>query len=63
MFKGETKFDPENYSIIVPSPDGKGEAQLSVFDQVRVEIGVEKDKNTQRGKVSMKLVAGPASPK
>jgi len=59
MFKGDTKFDPESYLITVPSPSGDSEIQLAVFDQVKVRIGVEKDKNTQRGKVQMTLVGGP----
>lgn len=56
MFKRETSFDAENYRITVPAADG--EATISVFDKVRVQIEVEKDRNTQRGKVKMTLV-GP----
>lgn len=55
-FKRETQFDPDSYQITVPAP--QGEATISVFDKVRVQIEVEKDKNTQRGKVKMTLV-GP----
>ena len=56
MFKGETQFDAENYSITVPSHVAGGEdVKLSVFDKVVVQIEVEKDKNTQRGKVKMTL--------
>ncbi|GFZ46672.1 Chromosome disjunction protein 3 [Saitozyma sp. JCM 24511] len=47
-------FDPENYSIAIPSP--KGDVAVAVFDKVVVEITVEKDANTQRGKVKMVLV-------
>jgi len=59
VFKGETSFDPEEYSIVVPSPVGHGKVRLSVFDQVQVDISVEKDRNTQRGKVKMTLASGP----
>lgn len=54
MFKGETQFDPENYQISVPSV--QGDTTIAVFDKVKVQIEVEKDKNTQRGKVKMTLV-------
>ncbi|GJE98679.1 RNB-domain-containing protein [Phanerochaete sordida] len=56
MFKRETSFDAENYQITVPGP--AGDATIAVFDKVRVQIEVEKDRNTQRGKVKMTLV-GP----
>jgi len=55
VFKRDLKFDPENYMITVPGPSG--EAKISVFDKVVVKIEVEKDKNTQRGKVKMTLVS------
>lgn len=52
LFKGEeVTFDAETYTVVTPS--GRS---LSVFDQVQVEIDVEQDKNTQRGKVKMTLV-------
>lgn len=51
-FKKDVEFDSENYVIEVL---GK---QVAVFDKVRVRIEVEKDRNTQRGKVKMTLV-GP----
>lgn len=56
-FKKEIKFDPEAYSVTIPSPQG-GEATISVFDKVRVRIVVEQDKNTLRGKVKM-ILASP----
>ena len=52
MFKKETQFDADNYQITVPSP--KGDVAVAVFDKVKVQV--EKDKNTQRGKVKMTLV-------
>lgn len=55
MFKKEIKFDAENYTITVPAPSG--EVTIAVFDKVSVNIQVEKDKNTQRGKVKMSLMS------
>lgn len=55
MFKKDIKFDADNYTISVPGKDGV-DVQISVFDKVSVRIEVEKDKNTQRGKVKMTLV-------
>ncbi|KZV86575.1 RNB-domain-containing protein, partial [Exidia glandulosa HHB12029] len=54
-FKKDIKFDAENFTITVPGPKGK-EVTIGVFDKVTVNITVEKDKNTQRGKVKMHLV-------
>ncbi|KAL0954735.1 hypothetical protein HGRIS_003688 [Hohenbuehelia grisea] len=70
MFKRDaTQFDAENYTIVVPDnassqkakskPNGEEDevkVAISVFDKVTVRIEVEKDKNTQRGKVKMTLV-------
>ncbi|KAF8714246.1 hypothetical protein AX14_012862 [Amanita brunnescens Koide BX004] len=56
MFKRDTQFDAENYTIAVPGPQGTKGAAISVFDKVVVRIEVEKDKNTQRGRVKMTLV-------
>ncbi|PFH47029.1 hypothetical protein AMATHDRAFT_153135 [Amanita thiersii Skay4041] len=56
MFKRDTQFDPENYTITIPSGPGKGDTTIAVFDKVFVKIEVEKDKNTQRGRVKMTLV-------
>jgi len=59
MFKRDTQFDAENYTITVPSSSTEGptDVAISVFDQVVVDIEVEKDKNTQRGRVKMTLVS------
>jgi len=54
IFEGEVKFDADSYTVVVPRPEG--EVSLSVFDQTKVEISVDKDRNTQRGKVKMALV-------
>jgi len=55
-FKKDTHdFDAENYTIIIPTAEGKS-AVVGVFDKVIVEVGIEKDQNTQRGKVRMVLV-------
>ena len=59
MFKRDTQFDAENYTITVPSSSTTGlkDVTISVFDKVVVDIEVEKDKNTQRGRVRMTLVS------
>lgn len=58
MFKRETKFDAENYTISIPGVGKKGEdVTISVFDKVVVRIAVEKDRNTQRGTVKMTMVS------
>ena len=60
MFKREIQFDADNYTITVPrspaSDTGAGDVVISVFDKVKVNIQVEKDRNTQRGRVKMTLV-------
>ncbi|KAK7690492.1 hypothetical protein QCA50_005590 [Cerrena zonata] len=55
MFKRDTQFDADNYTITVPSSNG--DATIAVFDKVTVRIAVERDANTQRGKVKMTLVS------
>ena len=61
-FKRDTQFDAENYTISVPSGGVGGSVvndaatTIAVFDKVVVRIEVEKDKNTQRGRVKMTLV-------
>ncbi|GAA5892399.1 hypothetical protein JCM6882_003660, partial [Rhodosporidiobolus microsporus] len=55
-FKRDNDYDADNYEIRVPQPDGSS-VTIGVFDKVAVEIGVEKDKNTQRGKVVMTLLS------
>ncbi len=55
-FKRETQFDADNYVITVPSSESRGQTTIAVFDKVRVQIEVEKDRNTQRGKVKMTLI-------
>lgn len=60
MFKGEPRYDGENYKLTVPSPENQ-EVTIAVFDKVTVQIEVEKDKNTQRGKVRMTLVDPPVA--
>ncbi|KAF8970784.1 mitotic control protein dis3 [Flammula alnicola] len=57
-FKKDMQFDADNYTITV------GSTTIAVFDKVTVRIEVEKDRNTQRGRVKMTLVhpidsAGP----
>jgi exosome complex exonuclease DIS3/RRP44 len=55
-FKRDThSFDPEDYSITIPGAGGK-DVKFSVFDAITVEVSIEKDPNTQRGKVKMVMV-------
>ncbi|EIW76973.1 RNB-domain-containing protein [Coniophora puteana RWD-64-598 SS2] len=58
MFKRDIQFDAEDYAIKVPlsTSQGTGDVSISVFDRVKVRIEVEKDKNTQRGRVKMTLI-------
>ncbi|KIY50234.1 RNB-domain-containing protein [Fistulina hepatica ATCC 64428] len=49
-FKRDIEFDADNYKITI----GDG-VDIAVFDRVTVNIQVEKDRNTQRGKVKMTL--------
>ena len=58
MFKREIQFDADNYTITVPTSSASSAENvvISVFDKVKVSIEVEKDKNTQRGRVKMTLV-------
>lgn len=60
MFKGEPKYDADNYTLTVPSPENI-DVTVAVFDRVIVRIEVEKDRNTQRGKVKMTLVDPPVA--
>lgn len=48
------QFDADNYTTTVPSVDSQ--VQISVFDKVVVDE-VERDKNTQREKVVMRMVS------
>lgn len=54
-FKRDVKFDQEQYTITLQDLNGK-DVTIRIFDKVVVSISVEKDKNTQRGKVKMSLV-------
>ncbi|WFD30359.1 exosome catalytic subunit dis3 [Malassezia sp. CBS 17886] len=53
-------FDPETYQVTVPaSVSGlPQDVTVGIFDRCRVEIGVEKDRNTKRGRVKMALIQG-----
>ncbi|KAG9019626.1 exosome catalytic subunit dis3, partial [Tulasnella sp. 427] len=55
LFEGSTSYDADNYTVTVHSQTGGDDLGVSVFDQVEVEISIEKDRNTQRGKVKMQL--------
>ncbi|KAJ7785712.1 hypothetical protein B0H16DRAFT_2528 [Mycena metata] len=61
MFKRDlTEFDADNYVVTIPGSSaavsGDEDVTISVFDKVVVNIEVEKDKNTGKGKVKMTLV-------
>jgi exosome complex exonuclease DIS3/RRP44 len=53
-------FDADDFALTIPTAGGK-EVKVAVFDKVVVEIEVETDKNTQRGKVAMRMVEPVAS--
>lgn len=55
MFKQDMEFDSDAYTVTLPAPQGL--VSVAVFDKVRVNITVETDKNTQRGKVHMTLTS------
>lgn len=57
-FKQDCEFDAEKFQVTVPSAASglEKDVTLGIFDECRVEIGVEKDKSTQRGRVKMALV-------
>lgn len=58
MFKRDVQFDADNYTVTLPTPlAATREVTIAVFDKVKVRIAVEKDKNTQRGRVKMTLVS------
>jgi len=57
MFKREITFDADNYTIAVPTESSAEPTTIAVFDRVKVNIEVEKDKNTQRGRVKMTLIS------
>ncbi|KAH7908909.1 hypothetical protein BJ138DRAFT_1156546 [Hygrophoropsis aurantiaca] len=57
MFKRDIQFDADNYTVTVPSSVGGKDVTISVFDKVTVRVEVEKDKNTQKGRVKMVLVS------
>ncbi|KAJ7717328.1 hypothetical protein B0H16DRAFT_1799334 [Mycena metata] len=61
MFKRDlTEFEADNYVVTIPglstAVSGDEDVTISVFDEVVVNIEVEKDKNTGKGKVKMTLV-------
>lgn len=58
-FNDEVEFDQDNYQVTIPKHVSalNKNLKLGIFDQCTVQIGVTKDANTKRGKVSMHLVA------
>ncbi|KAF8324302.1 uncharacterized protein EI90DRAFT_3075766 [Cantharellus anzutake] len=54
IFRGEVEYDADSYRVTIPTPTGK--RTIAVFDNIRVNIYVERDRNTQRGKVRMEIM-------
>jgi exosome complex exonuclease DIS3/RRP44 len=54
-FKKEIRFDPEAYTVTLPGK--KGDVTVAVFEKVVVRIKVERERNSQRGKVKMTLLS------
>jgi exosome complex exonuclease DIS3/RRP44 len=55
-FKQPVRFDADNYAVTIPEAgSGGADVTVSVFDKVVVYVEVEKDRNTQRGRVKMSL--------
>ncbi|PKI85124.1 Dis3p [Malassezia vespertilionis] len=57
-FKQDCEFDSSTYQVTVPKHISglATDLTLGIFDRCTVEIGVEKDKNTKRGRTKMALV-------
>lgn len=57
-FPGECQFDPEEYQVTIPASLSQlgRDVTLGIFDRCTVEIGIEKDRNTKRGRTKMVLV-------
>ena len=57
-FPQDCAFDAETYQVTIPAGvSGLGrDVTLGIFDRCQVEIGVEKDRSTKRGRVKMALV-------
>ena len=57
-FPGECQFDPDQYQVTIPASLSQlgRDVTLGIFDRCTVEIGIEKDRNTKRGRTKMVLV-------
>ena len=57
-FKQDCEFDADTYQVTVPAQVSglSRDVTLGIFDRCQVEIGVEKDRSTKRGRVKMALV-------
>lgn len=58
-FSTDCDYNAEAYQVTVPAAVSglPNDITLGVFDRCRVEIGIEKDRNTRRGRTKMALVA------
>jgi exosome complex exonuclease DIS3/RRP44 len=59
QFKQDGTYDADNFVLTLPDCAGEAFAgkKIAIFDKVTVGIYVEKDRNTQRGRVKMALAA------
>ena len=57
-FPGECQFDPDEYQVTIPASLSQlgRDVTLGIFNRCAVEIGIEKDRNTKRGRTKMVLV-------
>lgn len=57
-FPGECQFDPDEYQVTIPASLSQlgRDVTLGIFDRCTVEIGIEKNRNTKRGRTKMVLV-------
>lgn len=57
-FPGECQCDPDEYQVTIPASLSQlgRDVTLGIFDRCTVEIGIEKDRNTKRGRTKMVLV-------
>ncbi len=57
-FDKDCEYDADKYEVTIPRAVSKldRDITLGVFDKCTVELGVEKDRNTMRGKVKMALL-------
>lgn len=57
-FKSECQYDGDAYTMTIPAAVSglSHDVTLGIFDRCTVEIGIERDRNTRRGRTKMALV-------